>query len=351
MALNGRPVNWLEEIVPSKLNKDQRYKSTYTISSAYNMTPQKSRLKWPRTPMKTKLKNFNLLRSFECSARHNSYSKAAEELCISQAAVSQHMRQLESDLTCQLFLRKGKEMLLTQKGQTLFEATQQAFGLLQKSINEITTEGIASSLTITSTQAFTALWLMPRLHEFSARYPQIKIKVLSSPGFSDLKQQDIDLAIRFGNHVQDKTGAGFACEYFGEDPVYPVCSAQLAQSQVFTSPEDLLKTWLVSLDNPGCYDWPSWFEHSGIKAHRQHQQWTWVHSTDMAINAVLNGHGFTLAARYLCIQQLKSGLLAMPVDVPHPNSVKRYLVFDPDSAKIEWLKVFMAWVKVEMGSE
>jgi LysR family glycine cleavage system transcriptional activator len=299
-------------------------------------------------PMEKPLKNINILRSFECAARHNSYSKAAAELYISQAAVSQQMRQLETDLGSQLFFRKGKQMLLTQKGKALFEGTQQAFGILQKSINEIKGEGVAGSLTITSTQAFTALWLMPKLNKFSTLYPDIKIRVMSSPHFDDLKQQHIDLAIRFGTDIQENKETGLVCEYFGEDPVYPVCSAQLAKTMNFQEPADLLKTWLVSLENPGPFDWLSWFEHTGTVGVKQHQQWTQVHSTDMALNAVISGHGFTLAARYLCIQQLESGQLAMPIEISHPNVVKRYLVFDPNSSKITRLMVFMNWLKKEM---
>jgi len=300
--------------------------------------------------MEKALRNINVLRSFECAARHKSYTKAAAELCISQAAVSQQMRQLETAIGSQLFLRKGKQMLLTQKGKTLFEATEQAFGILQKSINEIKDEGIAGSLTITSTQAFTALWLMPKLNKFSMLYPDIKIRVLSSPHFDDLKQQHIDLAIRFGINVKEKKETGLVCEYFGEDSVYPVCSAQLAQEMNFQEPVDLLKTWLVSLENPGPYDWQSWFEHTDTVGVKQHQQWTQVHSTDMALNAVISGHGLTLAARYLCTQQLESGQLVIPVKNSHPNVVKRYLVFDPDSAKITRLMVFMNWLKAEMQS-
>lgn len=301
--------------------------------------------------MKSALKNFNLYKSFECAARHQSYSKAAVELCISQAAVSQQMRQLEDTIGSKLFLRKNKQMLLTQKGLTLFEATKQALEILQKSINELKDEGIAGSLTITSTQAFTSLWLMPRLHKFSKLHPEIEIRVMSSSSFDDLKQQHIDLAIRFGINVEERTDASYTCEYFGEDPVYPICSAQLASSQNFNEPKDLLKSWLVSLENPGSYDWDTWFENVGIKEYQQHQHWTKVHSTDMALNAVLNGHGFTLAARYLCIQQLNLGQLVMPVNIPHPNTVKRYLVFDADSARISRIKVFSKWLKTEMSSD
>ncbi|WP_232771284.1 LysR substrate-binding domain-containing protein [Colwellia sp. 75C3] len=300
--------------------------------------------------IKRALKNINLLHSFECAARHQSYSKAAAELCISQAAVSQQMRQLEENLATQLFLRKSKSMLLTQQGKALLSGTQQAFKLLEKSINEITVEEIAGSLTISSTQAFTTLWLMPKLSDFSAQYPNINIRVMSSAQFEDLKEQHIDLAIRFGPRVKENTDSSLNCEYFGEDPVYPVCSEALTKKMDFKEPKDLLKTWLVSLENPGCYDWPSWFEHTNTQGYQEHQQWTEVHSTDMALNAVLNDHGFTLAARYLIIEQLKSGQLVMPINIPHPNVVKRYFVYDENSPKIARLNVFTNWLKQEMNA-
>jgi len=300
--------------------------------------------------MNKALKNLNLLRSFECAARHQSYSKAAVELCISQAAVSQQMRQLEASLGSPLFIRKDKKMLLNQKGKTLFQASEQAFQIIQKSINAITQEGIAGSLTITSTQAFIALWLMPKLHKFSALYPEIEISVTTSPGFEDLKQQHIDLAVRFGMNVEKNTPIGYSCEYFGEDPVYPVCSAQLAKTMNFSKPADLLQTWLVSLETPGLYNWPSWFEHCGVTAYKHHQRWTNVQSTDMALNGVSNGHGFTLAARYLCIEQLKSGTLVKPINIAHPEVVKRYFVFDTDSAKLTRLNLFTQWLKAEMAA-
>ena len=299
--------------------------------------------------MLKKIKNINLLRSFECAARHESYGLAAAELCISQAAVSQQMRQLESELGCQLFLRTGRKMLLTQSGKTLLDATVKAFSILELGVNTINDEGVAGSLTITSTQAFTALWLMPRLHKFSEQHPNIKIKVSSSSGFVDLKQQHIDLAIRFGVQVEQHTSEGYVCEYFGEDPAFPICSAQLAQNLKLQQPQDLLNAWLIKLEQPNPYEWQPWFEQAGVKGYTEHQQWTQVNSTDMALNAVLNGHGVTLAARYLCSEHLASGQLVVPINQPHPNVIKRYLVFDSNSSKRARLKVFCDWLKAEMA--
>jgi len=287
--------------------------------------------------------------TFECAARHKSYSLAAVELCISQAAVSQQMRQLERSLETQVFIRKGRQMLLSQQGKSLFESTQKALEIINQGLSQVHREDIVGELTISSTQAFTTLWLMPRLQRFSELHPEIQIRVVASSSFENLKQECIDLAIRFGTEVEKDTPLSLACEYFGEAEVYPICSARLARELVLNSPTKLLSTWLVTLESPGAYDWQRWFKHANTTGYKQHKRWTKVSSTDMALNAVANGHGVTLAVPYLCQRQLDSGELVIPFELPHPNHVKRYMVYDPNSVRLARLKVFMAWLKAEMS--
>lgn len=213
--------------------------------------------------MDKRLNNLNNLRCFESAARNQSYSKASIELCLSQAAVSQKMRQLEESLTTKLFVRQGRKMVLTESGIKLLEVTQQAFDTLINGLNDIQSEEVTGSLTITSTPAFTSMWLMPKLHEFSMQYPEVKIRVASSNRFEDLKHNHIDLAIRFGTSVDKNTSSDFICEYFGQDEVYPVCSKKLADKINFDKPQDILKTWLVRLEKQGPYNWQTWFESAG----------------------------------------------------------------------------------------
>ncbi|KZN56484.1 LysR substrate-binding domain-containing protein [Pseudoalteromonas luteoviolacea] len=293
-------------------------------------------------------KNINLLVTLECAARHNSYSLAAQELCISQAAVSQQIRQLEAALNTRLFIRKGKKMLLTQQGVELFEHTQKGLTILNKGINQVQKEEIDGELTITSTQAFISLWLMPRLQGFTNRYPNIQINVSSSASFIDLKQAHIDLAIRFGTSVEQHTQNHFICEYFGESPVYPICAISLAQQIDLSDPANLLSQHIVTLTHEGPYDWPTWFKAAGVTDIEHHTLWTKVNSTDMAISAVASGHGVTLAAPYLCQKLLDSGALVIPYKLPHPNTVKRYFVYDTNSPRLARLKIFTDWLNKEM---
>ncbi len=301
--------------------------------------------------MDKRLKHLNNLRSFESAARHQSYSKAAEELFVTQAAVSQQMRQLETSLGTRLFARNGRKMHLTNSGEKLYQATHQAFDILLKGFNSIQTEDIAGSLTITSTQAFTSLWLMPRLYRFSVKHPEIKIRVLSSNGIEDLRQGHIDLAIRFRTTLDSEIFDEMVYEFVGEDHVYPACSPQLAQEMNFQEPQDILKCWLVGLEHEGSINWPTWFKKAGIEKYQQHKQWIQVSSGDMALSAVLSGHGFTLASQALFSQYVDTGQLVIPFDIKHPVSFKRYYVYDPNSAKRARLDIFIAWLKEEAMME
>ena len=294
-------------------------------------------------------KNLNLLVTFECAARHKSYSLAAQELCISQAAVSQQMRQLETVLDTKLFIRKAKQMCLSQRGEVLFDYSKKGLATINQGISQIHQEGIAGELTITSTQAFTILWLMPRLKNFAKRYPEIQVRFMPSAGFEDIKNSPIDLAIRFGTQVIANTPENLISEYFGEASVYPICSAELANTLNLTSPNDLLSTWLVTLEVPGAYNWEAWFNDVNVTGYEQHKQWTKVNSTDTALTAVLNGHGATLAAPYLCQRQIDSGELVIPFNIPHPATIKRYMIYDPQSSKLARLKIFMEWLKEQIS--
>jgi len=300
--------------------------------------------------MDKRLKHLGILRGFESAARLNSYSKAADELFISQAAISQQMRQLEQALGVKLFIRHKREMQLTPSGKTLYQATHEAFNTLIRALNSIQDEGIPGSLTITSTQSFASLWLMPRLYRFSVKHPQVSIKIAGSNHIEDLRHSHIDLAIRFGLRAKEQTQTGLYCEDFGEEEVYPVCTPSLATQMQLNKPQDILKCWLINLRNARLNDWQAWFEEAGIKNHLHHKMWTEVTSTDLALSAVLSGHGITLSSKSLFSQYVDTGQLVIPFNIKHPLTVPRYLVYDQNSAKKQRLAVFIRWLKEEMDA-
>jgi len=300
--------------------------------------------------MDQRLKYLNALRTFESAARHKSYSQAAEELFVSQAAVSQQMRQLEQGLAVKLFVRSGRKMLLTNSGEILYESTNLALNLLIKGLNSIQNEEVAGDLTITSTHAFCSLWLMPRLYKFSRQHPDINVRILGSNQKEDLQKKHIDLGIRFdvSNRIEDSEH--LVMEDFGEDVVYPVCSPKLLQHMWLKSPKDLLDCTLVSLANERLVTWETWFEHAGVEGFQKLTKKTEVTSSDMALNAVLSGHGVTLAASAMFSQYIPTKQLVVPFKIKHPIIWKRYLVYDANSAKRKRIQVFIDWVRTEMAS-
>lgn len=298
--------------------------------------------------MDKRLKHLNALYNFESAARHQSYSKAAEELFVSQAAISQQMRQLEESLQEKLFIRSGRSMLLTQSGEKLFNACQLGFSEVIKGLNSIQCEDIAGDLTITSTQAFCALWLMPRLYKFTQAHPEVNIKILGSNQVEDLKKKHIDLAIRFSTRDLQSDDNQMVIEYFGDDAAYPVCPPKLVENGFIKTPQDLLKCRLVSLANEKLVTWKKWFEVAGVTGYENHIEKTEVTSSDMAISAVLGGNAAALVASCMFKPYVESQQLIIPFDVKHPVEFNRYLVFDSASPKKKRIKVFSDWVKFEM---
>jgi LysR family glycine cleavage system transcriptional activator len=298
--------------------------------------------------MDKRLKHLNALRCFESAARHKSYSKAAQELFVSQAAVSQQMRLLEDVLEIKLFMRSGRNMQLTQSGEKLYQSTHQALMLLIKGLNSIQTEGLAGDLTITSTQSFCSLWIMPRLFRFAQLYPDINIKILGSNHVEDIQVEHIDIAIRFSTKDRMKMDEQLTYEQFGEVPVYPVCSPNLLNHMQLNTPQDLLKCSLVSFANETIVTWKDWFKHAGVEGYELHSQKTEVTSSDMALSAVLSGHGAMLSASSFLTPYLQSKQLIVPFKIRHPVKWQQYIVFDPNSARLKRIGVFVDWVKAEM---
>jgi len=148
--------------------------------------------------MDLRLRYIGLLRCFDAAARHQSYSLAAKELSISQAAVSQQIRSLEQRLAVKLFSRQGRAMQLTDQGLKLQTHVSQAFSVLLQGFDQIQLEPEQGNLVVTTTLSFASIWLVPRLWKFAEVQPAIKVKVMVSEELEDVRHSGIDIAIRQG---------------------------------------------------------------------------------------------------------------------------------------------------------
>ena len=301
--------------------------------------------------MDKRLRLLNNLQCFEVAARHQSYSKAAQEMFVSQAAVSQQMRHLENKLGVILFIRHGRQMRLSHEGEILYKACQAGFSTIIDGLNAIKNEGVEGDLVVSSTQAFCALWLMPRLYQFSQLHPEININVQGSNQVEDLQQKQIDVAIRFSTDSRKLSDQALVVEQIGEDEVLPVISRQLMNELKIKQPLDLLQCRLFGLVNETEVNWQNWFAAVGLDVDIPTERKTHVTSSDLALSAVLSGHGAMLASKTMVGSYLASGQLVAPFTPGHPNRWKSHLVYLRQSSKQARIQVFCDWVKAQMKSD
>lgn len=296
--------------------------------------------------MDNRLRHLSGLRYFEVAARLSSYSKAAEELFVSQAAVSQKIRQLEEQLECKLFIRKGREMALTQEGRTLFTHVSDGFKELVAGLNKIQSEPLQGVIIVRSPPSFASRWLLPRLWKFSVKHPEIPIKILTGCDTPNLKHGEIDVAIRQGEDLCVEQG--LALEVLFNEPLYPFCSPELANSLNLTSPKQLLKCWLIQFEG-GLFPWEEWFRQADIPMQDSTVQWMEVGTFDMGLTTVMAGHGVCLATDSLAGDFIERGLLVKPFNIGMTPGVQVNLCFDPSSPRKERIEAFTEWLHEEVS--
>ncbi len=296
--------------------------------------------------MDHQLRHLAALRYFESAARHKSYSRAAQELHISQAAVSQKIRQLEEHLMCKLFVRKGRDMLLTAKGTTLYQQVSNGFEHILNGLNAIQSEPLEGMLTVNTTPSFASRWLMPKLWKFTMEHPLIPIRVYATTEHPDVKYGNIDVAIRQG--MATDLGASLCKEVLYEEAVYPFCSPELAKSMHLKHPEQLLQCWLIHGVDTKNFTWKNWFNAAGVTMREEKVQWMEVGTFDMGLSAVMAGHGACLGTDSLAGDFVERGLLVRPFDIGMSPGVRYTLFHDPASPRRARIQAFTDWLKREV---
>ncbi|UPQ87496.1 LysR substrate-binding domain-containing protein [Vibrio sinaloensis] len=298
--------------------------------------------------MDARLHHLAGLRYFEVAARLNSYSRAADELCISQAAVSQKIRQLEDGLGCKLFVRDGREMRLTEQGKILFRHVAQGFESIVSGLNQIQNEPVDGLLCVSSTPSFASRWLLPRLWKFSTQYPNIPIRIITSCDAPNLKQGDADIAIWQGEDLDTPSGQNLHKEFLFEESIYPFCSPHLARTIGLSEPKQLLNAWLIHYESGG-YPWQTWFAQAGVTMNKDSVQWMDVSTFDHAMNAVMAGHGACLASDSLANDYVERGLLIKPFEIGMTPGIQFNLFYDDESPRRKRIAAFANWLHNEIA--
>jgi len=281
---------------------------------------------------------------FEAAARLSSFTRAAEELGVTQAAVSRQIHLLEEDFGFPLFLRSHRKVVLTESGRSLAAAASGAFDLLTEAVTDLRRGGASNELTISATVAFSHFWLVPRISEFSRQHPEINLRIVTQDNLPDLERGEIDIAFRFGSGMWHD---GHADALF-EDEVFPVCSPGFLRSAgVIRAPADLIEHSLISneTDHPMWIGWNEWLPAFGVAVPRRALGLRCSFYTE-AIYAALNGQGIALGWKHLVRDLLEQNRLVRLTDAAIKPMGAYFLVVPTRRRDKESVRLFKGWLAV-----
>src|SRR5947209_3488315 len=211
--------------------------------------------------------SLDLLRGFEAAARHLSFTRAGEELFLTQSAVSRQMKELEDQLGVALFQRRHRALALTEAGQQFYAAAAQVITVMRDATERLRAQsGRRRPLSVTTTNSFAALWLIPRLAGFTQAHADVDVRITADTRVQDLERDGLDIAIR---HGPPSLAGPNALKLFGER-VFPVCSPKLMRDKKrpLRIPGDLKNHVLLQYDDPEgrhpWLHWKTWLEVEGI---------------------------------------------------------------------------------------
>ena len=293
--------------------------------------------------MKRKLPPLGALRAFDAVARLQSFKLAAEEIGVSPTAISHQIRLLESLLGVSVFERTPRKVKLTADGKILQQASAQAFNLLQTAVESIGERHRPAVLTLSATTALITHWLVPRLPALLRQFPAIDLRLHADDRIVDLRNKQIDVAIRYGNEPDELLSP----RLLQRDRFVLVVSPQLN----ITSIADLSQTTLIHIDGrqvpQPSPDWSRWCSEFGPTALAVD---TGPRFTDEAhaIQAAIAGQGAVIASQLMVQHALESGLLVAPFEHSLPGAA-HYFVSNPDGKHSRAVAQLADWFAVEMA--
>lgn len=273
---------------------------------------------------------------FEAAARHQSFTRAAEELCIQQPSVSAAVKQLETSLGTALFFRGHRQVTMTNAGQRLFADVSRALGDISESLATIRQMSDRNYVTLSSSSAFSYHWMMPKLHLLRALHPDIDLRMQNSDREPELGHEHISLGIRMGAG----NWPGYATAKIAKEVIYPVANPQMmAAAKNLRSIPNLLHEPLIHLEEPirERPGWTDWFAHHGIKNYDVSKGLR-LNDYALVLQAAISGQGFafgwdhivrglvsqkTLAAKQQWAWETGRGIyLVWPENAPISNQAK-----------------------------
>jgi LysR family glycine cleavage system transcriptional activator len=299
-----------------------------------------------------RLPSLDLLKGFEAAARLLSFTKAGEELYLSQSAVSRQIQELEDQLGVRLFERRHRALALTEAGRTLYAAAAQALATMRAVTDRLRAGRGRQTLAVTTTQSFASLWLIPRLAGFTRKHPELDVRISAESRVLDLERDGLDLAIRHG----PATMIGpHVLRLFGER-VFPVCSPKLMNDpeKPMREPSDLRHQVLLQYDDPDgrhpWLHWKTWLEVERLTDLRAAGSLVFS-GYEQIIPAAVAGFGVALGRSPLVRKLIASGELVAPFKRAADPARGYFAIVSKNSAGRPEVADFIAWLKEEAKKE
>jgi len=289
--------------------------------------------------MARRLPPLTALRAFEAACRHASFTRAADELHVSQGAISRHVATLESWLKVRLFARHARGIELTPKGAVFFRAVRGALDQLEYGARQLQQKPDAQTLRVKVPPTFAIRWLVPRLARFHAFKPQIDVQITTSHQPVNFNREDVDVCI----HSDPQPLADARCRRLFGERLLPVCSPALFErAPPLATPRDLAGHVLVcSLHRPR--DWPTWLGAAGV-VDVDGNNGIKVENSALAYQAAIDGLGVVIAQRSFVADDLRSRRLVAPFALEVPGDGAYWLGYPADRPGQEAVAAFETWI-------
>lgn len=284
------------------------------------------------------------MRTFEAAARHLSFTKAAQELFVTQAAVSHQIKALERDLGVALFRRLNRALALTDEGQALLPYVRDAFDQLTAGVQQLEQLCCAGTLSVTTTPSFASHWLVPRLGRIRHQHPDIELRLSGTERYADLLRDGFDCAIRHGHG----DWPGLRADRLFQAAIVPVCSPNLLSGPApLKKPADLANhTILRAMD--GADEWQVWLKAAGVEG-LDIEHGVRFDTGELALKAALSGIGVAMGRLPLIDEELAAGRLVEPFAIEFDEQYAYYFVVPEATADQPKINAFRAWLLDEVA--
>jgi LysR family glycine cleavage system transcriptional activator len=290
----------------------------------------------------SRLPPLTAIRAFEAAGRHENFSRAAEELGMTQAAISYQIRQLEDRVGKPLFVREKGRVRLSDSGRRLLPSISGGFAAITDAFHALREED-EDVLSIDTSVSIGATWLSSRIGRFQVRHPELAVKIALANELTDFGLGGIDAAIRAGNGRWDGLRADFLfCQHFA-----PICAPEFLEANRIRTPEDLLNAERLG---PNDMLWAGWFAAAGLGTPPP-RRGVVLDSQLQEANAMRGGFGIAMMTPLFWRADLESGRLVQPFDTLYLPGNAQWLVHPASRVGVRKIERFREWLHDEVASD